>query len=313
MTLRNGSAIVVLILPVAVLVALLLIARRGHGRDFLDPKGPVFTGAGVEGTIVTTMAPGKEIRFSVVSFNVHFGYATGDIAPTLRANGMESADILFLQESNERTAREVAADLGAAYAYYPATVHPTSKDLFGVAILSRWPITAHRKILLPDHSYFDGARKVAMTAVIALGGASIQVVNVHLQSGMLSRGYRAQLSRVLACATQNACAGDPQPDALPPANALVIGGDFNTWNSGLTKVLTSVMSGASLQQVDGIEGTFSKVVTETAPLSTFDYFFVSPRLLAGPGRVGSLRTGSDHYPIEATFQIRAGGSSRARD
>jgi endonuclease/exonuclease/phosphatase family metal-dependent hydrolase len=77
--------------------------------------------------------------------------------------------ILFLQESNERTAREVAADLGAA---------------------------------------------------------SIQVVNVHLQSGMLSR--------VMACATQNACAGDPEPDALPPANALVIGGDFNTWNSGLT-------------------------------------------------------------------------------
>ena len=140
--------------------------------------------------------------------------------------------------------------------------------------------------------------------MIDLGGASIQVVNVHLQSGMLTHGYRAQLSRVLACATRNACEGDAEPAALPPGNALVIGGDFNTWNRGLADVLTSLMSGASLQRVEGIAGTFSKVPSETAPRSTFDYFFASPRLITGPGRVGTLRTGSDHFPIEATFQIR---------
>lgn len=302
-TLRNGTAVVVLSLLVAVVAGLLLFARRRQARDFLDPKGPVFTGAGARRTVATTAPPPRD-RFSVVSFNVHFGYAAADIAPTLRASRMDSADILLLQESNERTAREVAKDLGVAYVYYPATVHPTSNDLFGVAILSRWPITAHRKILLPDHSYFDAARKAAMTAVIDLGGASIQVVNVHLQSGMLTHGYRAQLSRVLACATRNACEGDAEPAALPPGNALVIGGDFNTWNRGLADVLTSLMSGASLQRVEGIAGTFSKVPSETAPRSTFDYFFASPRLITGPGRVGTLRTGSDHFPIEATFQIR---------
>lgn len=303
MTLRNGSAIAVLSLLVVVFVGLILIARRGHGRNFLDPKAPVYSGAGVEPTVAaSTAAPGSR-RLSVVSFNVHFGYQASEIAPTLRANGMDGADVLLLQESNERTAREVAADLGLAWVYYPATIHPTSNDLFGVAILSRWPITAHRKILLANNSHFDAARKIAMTAVIDLGGASIQVINVHLQSGMFSRGYRAQVSRVLTCATLNACEGDPTPSTLPPTSALVVGGDFNTWNSDLGAVLASVMSGASLRRVDGIEGTFSKIPTEAGPRSTFDYFFASPHLLAGPGRVGASRKGSDHYPIEATFQV----------
>ena len=42
-TLRNGTAVVVLSLLVAVVAGLLLFARRRQARDFLDPKGPVFT------------------------------------------------------------------------------------------------------------------------------------------------------------------------------------------------------------------------------------------------------------------------------
>jgi endonuclease/exonuclease/phosphatase family metal-dependent hydrolase len=303
-TLRTGGAIVAGIVIAAILVGVLQAARRGRAQNFLDPKLPVFTGVPGEQTGGTGWEPRPDGRISVVSFNVHFGYKTGDIVPTLRANGMDKADIVLLQESNERTAREVAEGLGASWAYYPATVHPTSNDLFGVAVLSRWPILAHRKILLTDRSWFDAARKVAMTAVIDVAGVSIQVVNVHLQSGMLPNSYRVQLARVLACATRNECEDDAEPGPLPPAGALVIGGDFNTWYGGLRGVLTSVMAGASLRPVEGIEGTFSKDPTETTPKNTFDYFFASPRLITGPGRAGTVRIGSDHWPIEATFQIR---------
>lgn len=301
MALRSGIAVVVLALLVVILVGAFFVARRAHVRNFLDPKAPVFVGPAPD---PSPQARGEDFRLSVVSFNVHFGYATPEIAPTLRANRMDTADILLLQESNEVTTREVAAALGAGYVYYPAAVHPTSNDLFGVAILSRWPIRAHRKILLPDRTYFDAARKVAMTAVIETPGGLIQVINVHLQAGMLKRGYQAQLTRVLACALENVCEADTAPAPLQPAAAVVIGGDFNTWHSGLAKVLTRVMSDASLQMVEGIEDTFSKSLSETAPRSTFDYIFASPRLLAGPGRVGTTRQGSDHFPIEATFQIR---------
>jgi len=304
MTLRTGGAIVLLLVVAAILVGFLLVARRGRAQNFLDPKEPVFTGTEKERTAPLAWTPRKDGRISVVSFNVHFGYRTEDFVPTLRANGMDAADVFLLQESNERTAREVAAALGAAYVYYPATVHPTSNDLFGVAVLSRWPIVAHRKILLSDRSWFDAARKVAMAAVIDLGGARVEVINVHLQSGMLARGYRAQLLQVLNCAIRNACEGDPDPKPLPAAGAVLIGGDLNTWNDGLARVLNTVMSGASLRRVGGIEGTFSKDPTETTPKNTFDYFFASPHIVGGHGRVGTVRTGSDHWPIEASFQIR---------
>lgn len=289
---------VAIVVVVGALVAWFAAASRGRGRDFLDPKGPVFIGPR------SPQPPGAEgQRFKVVSFNVHYGYASGEIAPTLRANGMDKGDVLLLQESNERTAREVAAALGLAYAYYPATIHPTSRDLFGVAILSRWPIKAHRKILLPDHSYFDAARKAAMIAVIDVLGVPVRVVSVHLQSGMLARGYSSQLRSLLACIAHDVCEGDSTPAVLPRTETLVIGGDFNTWNKGLGDILAATMSGASLEPVAGILGTFSKSRDDSAQKRTFDYFFSTPGLKAGPGRVGRVRTGSDHFPIEAVFKI----------
>lgn len=293
---------VVIVLLVGALLVWFMVASRGRARNFLDPEGPVFTGP-LPPHAAVLINRGSKGRFSVVSFNVHYGYATADIVPTLRANAMAAADVLLLQESNERTAREVAAALSLAYAYYPATVHPTSRDLFGVATLSRWPITAHRKILLPDHSYFDAARKAAMIAVVEVEGVPVRVVTVHLQSGMLARGYTAQLRSLLDCVARDVCEGDKTPTPLPRAKALVIGGDFNTWNSGLGDILTAAMSGAALEPVEGILGTFSKSLDDTAGKHTFDYFFSTPGLKTGPGRVGRVRTGSDHYPIEAVFKI----------
>ncbi|MBK5254970.1 MAG: hypothetical protein JJE39_02960, partial [Vicinamibacteria bacterium] len=73
---------VVIVLLLGAIVGWLVATSRGRARDFLDPMGPVFTGP--------LPPPGGPInrrsrdRFSVVSFNVHFGYARGDIAPTLR-------------------------------------------------------------------------------------------------------------------------------------------------------------------------------------------------------------------------------------
>lgn len=294
-----------IVLLAGALVVWFLVLSRGRASNFLDPKGPVFTGPlpprGPQGPgAANRPSPG---RFSVVSFNVHYGYRIEDIVPTLRENGMADADVLLLQESSDRSAREVAAALGLAWVYYPATVHPTSRDLFGVAVLSRWPITAHRKILLPNQSYFDAARKAAMVAVVEIAGVPVRVVSVHLQSGMLGRGYEVQLRSLLGCVTRDDCEGSPTPAPLPATKALVIGGDFNTWNDGLGVRLAAAMSAAKLEPVDGILGTFTKSPEDAAGKHTFDYFFSTPGLKSGSGRVGLVRTGSDHFPIEAVFMI----------
>ncbi|MEO8359421.1 MAG: endonuclease/exonuclease/phosphatase family protein [Vicinamibacteria bacterium] len=293
-------------LLVLLLAGVLYWALSGRKvENFLNPLEPFFEGA-VQPRPTPSVTPSPRVsgRFSVASFNVHFGYEAEKIAPTLVANGMGEADIILLQESNETTAVKVSRALHMAYAYYPAAVHPTSKDLFGVAILSRWPILAHRKILLPDKSYFDAARKAGIVAVINVDGVPIKVVSVHLQSGMLESGYKDQIKSLVECVTEDDCHNDGHAKALPESRATVFGGDFNTWRGSLVEPLMSRMDKASMKRVGGIESTFSKDMSkEPKTRYTFDYFFATPGIVAGPGRVGTDRTGSDHYPIAADFLL----------
>jgi len=54
-----------------------------------------------------------------------------------------------------------------------------------------------------------------MTAVVEIEGAPVQGLSVHLQSGMLARGYSAQLRSRLGCVTRNACEGNRRPWHCP--------------------------------------------------------------------------------------------------
>jgi|GEM_PF-1180207 len=283
----------------------------GRVENFLDPMKPFFEGAleplpTPSGAVapVTAATPRVPGRFTVASFNIHFGYKSDVIAPTLKANGMDTADVILLQESNEKSAVTVAKALRLGFAYYPAAIHPHSKDLFGVAVLSRWPIVAHRKILLPDKSYIDGARKVAMAAVINIDGVLIKVVNVHLQSGMLESGYKAQIKSLVECVIEDDCHNDRHAMPLPEARATIFGGDFNTWRRRLQDPLEKRMLKIGMKGVDGIERTFSKDMSKHPKTRyTFDYFYATPDIITGAGRVGADRTGSDHWPIAAEFLL----------
>jgi endonuclease/exonuclease/phosphatase family metal-dependent hydrolase len=295
-------------LALSLLGVLVWIVSQNGAINLRDPRGPLFGGPlptpqlTAEGAAVSP--PETPGRFTVVSFNVLFGYEAKSIASTLRANGMERADVVLLQESNREAATRTAADLGMAFAYYPAAVHPRSRDLFGVAILSRWPIVAHRKIMLPDKSVVDSARKVAMATVVEIQGVPIRIVSVHLQSGMVGAGFKRQVKSLMECAMENDCHNDHSPSPLPAARATVVGGDFNTWVGTLRGPLDRRMSKYGLARVQGIKGTFSKPAgAEPKSKHTFDYFFGTREIIAGPGRVGKDRTGSDHFPIAAEFLL----------
>jgi endonuclease/exonuclease/phosphatase family metal-dependent hydrolase len=132
----------------------------------------------------------------------------------------------------------------------------------------------------------------------------VKIANVHLQSGMMARGYREQVKRLMECIVEDDCKDDKHPAPLPETKALVVGGDFNTWNSSLAGHLESRMEKSKLQRVPGIEGTFSKSTGHhPEPRHTFDYFFATPDSVIGAGRVGADRTGSDHFPIAVELKL----------
>ena len=279
-----------------------VVSSRRHPQNFLDPKFPLLEGPGRGAEAVGAPTLNRD-TFSLVSFNIHFGYEPEKVVATLRENGMAASDVLLLQESDDKSVRLISEALHMGYVYYPATVHPTSGNLFGVAVLSRWPIRASRKILLPSKSLFDAARKVCVATTIEIDHVLIEVVNVHLQSGLLRRAFREQIESAVRCALHGQCEGDPDPEPLPPARARVFAGDFNTWETGLQKGLEETMRGIPLKRVDGIVGTFSKGSDQGRGKHTMDYIFVSPELYLKSGRVGASRTGSDHHPIEAELRL----------
>ena len=101
--------------------------------------------------------------------------ATHAPAPPLRG-----ADVIMLQEMDAPATQRIAAAMGMAYVYYPAGVHPRTHRDFGNAILSRWPITADQKLLLPHLGRLRHGRRIATVATIQVGTQTVRLYCLHL-------------------------------------------------------------------------------------------------------------------------------------
>ncbi|HEX5575795.1 MAG TPA: endonuclease/exonuclease/phosphatase family protein, partial [Gemmatimonadales bacterium] len=128
---------------------------------------------------------------------------------------LRNADVILLQEMDEKGTRRVADTLGMWYVYYPAVFRfNTHRDL-GNAILTRWPIVEDRKILLPHLARIVHSQRAATAATIRVGEALVRVYSLHLgtMAGLAPAARRDQLQAVLADAGRY-----PR---------VVIGGDLN--------------------------------------------------------------------------------------
>lgn len=92
---------------------------------------------------------------------------------------LAGADILALQEADEEAVERIAGD-DFAYAYYPSAQHPTTRRNFGPAILSRWPILEHHKVLLPYEGRTRALLRVATCATIQVGAMAVRCYSIHL-------------------------------------------------------------------------------------------------------------------------------------
>jgi len=133
----------------------------------------------------------------------------------IRGNGeLQDADILLLQEMDAAGAERTAAALGMGWVYYPATLRHGRG--FGNAILSRWPIEADKKLLLPHHSIFGGTRRIATVATVQVEDTDVRVYSVHLATPT-NQTWSDRVDQMEAVLE----------DASPYAY-VVIGGDLNS-------------------------------------------------------------------------------------
>lgn len=157
--------------------ALLGAPACGAALNYPSADGPRYVG----GITVRPGAARAPDSIRIVTFNIKFAQHVDRAADLLQsAAGLHPADIVAVQEMDEPGVRRLAAALSMSYVYYPATVHPQTGRDFGNAVLSRWPITADRKVVLPHIGRFERTQRAAVGATVQIGTIPIRVYSVHL-------------------------------------------------------------------------------------------------------------------------------------
>jgi endonuclease/exonuclease/phosphatase family metal-dependent hydrolase len=176
------------------------------------------------------MLPDKDMKkpaqekqtLRVVSYNVHFGKNTKEIARVFTNNeNLSKADIILFQEIEFHQAEKIcraeaiAKHLGYYFAYEPAR-KLKGEATHGLATLSRWPIKSAKTIRLPKNKlFFITQQKIALITKISIKGKQVIVCNIHLDTRLNPKKRIFQL---------NACLKKLKP--LGPN--IIIAGDFNT-------------------------------------------------------------------------------------
>ncbi len=195
----------------AAAAGLLLAAGCAAALNYTNPAGPRYAGPAA----APPAAPADTFR--VVTFNIAFARATDRAITLLRGEpALAGADLVLLQEMDAPSTAAVAESLGLHWVYYPAALHPMSDRDFGNAVLSRWPIAADRKLVLPHLARGRRTQRIAVAATVLAPGGPVRVYSLHLAT-MVGNGpndRRDQLRAVLADA-----------DSFP---TVLIGGDFNS-------------------------------------------------------------------------------------
>jgi endonuclease/exonuclease/phosphatase family metal-dependent hydrolase len=181
----------------------------------------------------------------VVHWNIEHGNRYDAIAQALAGHPrLAPADVITLNEvdlgmarsGNRDVAGELAARLGMHSAWAPLFLESTrgrdddlltalpednAESLFGLALLSRWPISTVRLVPLPgpEQTLFEGERMtgrfVALVCDIAHPVTPFVAVTVHLEVHR-TRAHRATQMRLLLAAL----AGEKRP--------VLLTGDWNT-------------------------------------------------------------------------------------
>jgi endonuclease/exonuclease/phosphatase family metal-dependent hydrolase len=160
-------------------------------------------------------------HFKAATFNIHKEPGDKVARAILADRNLRDVDLLVLQEvprAETSPGCSSACAMGRAlgmYAIYAPAHHVDGKD-FGVAILSKAPITSAQIIELPwNDVHFNAGRRAALAATLRHNGRPITVYAVHLENRLKASDRRKQMLPILNHAAQQ-------------ATPIILAGDFNT-------------------------------------------------------------------------------------
>lgn len=269
----------------AALVASLLLLAAGCGpADNSDAGAADGTGTSPSTDAVDTV--------TVLAYNIHHGEGMDSVLDLERIAfliGSVDPDLVTLQEIDSVTTRtervDQAAELGRLTGLTPVygRFMPYREGAYGMALLSRWPISETTNYRLPDGEEPRSALSVVVT--LPRTGRALRIVGIHF--------YRTAEERLAqARALDDVLAGDTLPT--------ILAGDFNSTPD--SDVMDYLSESWSILDKGPDRLTFSS----WEPVREIDYVLLRPaegfevlqqRLLHEP-------VASDHRPVLVKLVVR---------
>lgn len=253
--------------------AILLAACQAP--NYTDAAGPRYARS-------ATPAPDPVPGLRVLTFNVRYAAEVERALEAIRDDEhLRGADLVALQEMDDRGADFLARGLGMSYVYYPSAIHPRSGRDFGNAILVRGRILSDGKLILPHRSGTRGMQRVAVWADVDVDGLRLRAYSLHLSADaeMSRRKRLEQVAEVIAHA---------RGTTLP----VVAAGDFNDRDA-----VGYVFESAGYEWA-------SRGLPATVSWFAWDHVFARGLRLAALDRRGVAHPGlgSDHRPVWADLE-----------
>lgn len=235
----------------------------------------------------------------VMTYNIHILNPPSkpgetDINATAKVITDANPDVVFLQEVDKNTgrnnfdgdqAKELAALTKMNYAFYSAS--SVGRGMYGVAILSKYPLKSIKKYMLTKESATTEQR-VLGTAMVDLPGKDSMILAVtHLQHNSATNRLQQVKDIVGTLGTFK--------------ERIIIGGDFNEFES--TTEFFNIFDGSFTRTCKGINcpPTFSAQL----PKSVIDYIAYKPSsaFSVKTHQVISEFYASDHLPVMAELNL----------
>jgi endonuclease/exonuclease/phosphatase family metal-dependent hydrolase len=239
-------------------------------------------------------------NLKVVSYNIRWrgGDDLSKLAALLKDDPeIGGATILGLQEvdrnkkrsANKNNAAILAEELGMYYAWAaPPVVEGEQEEETGVQILSAYPLTDVKRLLLP-HEGPGGRRRVALGATIRIGKTDVRVYSVHAETRL---PVNCKLDQIKAVLVDLACYSKDMP--------AVVLGDFNTWEPVSVAKTFELFAAAHFHTPFDEQPTFLRRVLFVPIELKLDWIWLRNLSATNHGIDQTVKL-SDHWPLWVTL------------
>lgn len=283
--------------PILLILLLLFQLPSHHNGD------ATLLESGKAATVKTEAKAPREIK--VVSYNMRWrsGDDLKELTKLLREDPeIGSAAILGLQEvdrrkkrsRNSNVARIMADELGMHYVWAaPPAAESDDEEETGVAILSIYPLSDVRRIVLP-HEGPNRRRRAGLGATVEMGDQKWRVYSIHAETRLSLDKKMEQYKAILDDLAR-------YPSDMPA----IVMGDFNTWEANADRKTIKLFSEAGFRTPFGGQSTFRRRIVLVPIEFRLDWVWLRGLDAASYGIDRKVDV-SDHWPLWTNVKPSAG-------